>query len=155
MKAWKRWIIFLIILGAGFFTVYAALEQSQEEREKQIWRQEELYWQAWIDGDIDGYLSLLHESFAGWASSLDIPGDKDAARQFFLNYIKQTGPSAYEMMPCAIKIVGDTAIVHYFLVWIDEHGNRIGDRFRITHTWIEKDGEWKVLGGMSSKIETT
>ncbi|NIM90697.1 MAG: hypothetical protein GTO17_07080 [Candidatus Aminicenantes bacterium] len=56
------------------------------------------------------------------------------------------------MKPIAIKIIDGVAIVHYFVNGKDEAGHRVGNRYRITHTWIKRGGKWKVMGGMSSVV---
>lgn len=62
-------------------------------------------------------MSLLHEDFLGWASSLEIPGDKKAAKEFVQNFWTQIKLAAFEMKPAGIKIIDDVAVVHYVLTW--------------------------------------
>ncbi len=152
MRAYSRLIIISIITGFGFLSTQGSPNQKQLDLEKQIWELEEKYWEYWIKGDIEDYLSLLHEDFIGWPSSLEMPGDKNSAREFVQNYLAQTRPLAFEIKPAAIRIITNVSIVHYSLISKDKEGNQIGDSYRITHTWIEQEGIWKVIGGMSSKI---
>jgi len=152
MKSLKQIIIVSFFIGFGLFNSLGALNQEYPDVEKEIWQVEERYWECWIKGDIEGYMSLLHEDFIGWPSSLEMPGDKTAAREFVQNFWTQIKLFAFEMKPAGIKIIDNVAVVHYFLVWKDENGNQVGNRYRITHTWMKQEGNWQVIGGMSSKI---
>jgi hypothetical protein len=153
MKIHIRLIAIFIIAEFGIFYIHGAPNPKPLDLENQIWQLEESYWGLWIKGDIESYLSLLHEDFIGWPSSNEKPSDKNASREFVLNYLYQTKPFGFEIKPAAIKIINSVAIVHYILIWKDKEGNQIGDSYRITHTWLEQEGNWKVIGGMSSKME--
>jgi hypothetical protein len=154
MKTHMRLIAVSIIIGFGFHCILGAPKQKHIDLEKQIWQLEKSYWEYWIKGDIEDYLSLLHEDFIGWPSSNEKPSDKNAAREFVQNYLAQTKPFAFEIKPAAIRIITNVSIVHYILIWKDKEGNQIGDSYRITHTWIEQEGNWKVIAGMSSRRDT-
>jgi len=153
MKSVRQIIIISIVIGFGFLSNLDALDREQKNDEATIWELEERYWDCWIKEDMEGYMSLLHEDFMGWASSLETPGDKKAAREFVQNFWSQIKLFAFEMKPCTIKIIGDTALVHYILLLKDEDGNQIGNSYRITHTWLKQGGIWQILGGMSSEIK--
>ncbi len=154
MKTRLRLIVISIGIGFGLLCIQGAPNQKHLDLEKQIWQLEESYWEYWIKGDIESYLSLLHEVFIGWPSSAEKPRDKKAAREFVQNYLAQTKPFAFEIKPDAIRVITNVSIVHYTLIWKDKGGNQIGDSYRITHTWLEQEGNWKVIGGMSSKMDT-
>ena len=152
MKSLKQIIIVFIFFGFGLFNSLGALYQEYSDTEKEIWQLEEKYWECWIKGDMESYLSLLHEDFLGWASSLEVPGDKKAAREFVQNFWSQIRLFAFEMKPAGIKIIDNVAMVHYFLALKDENGNQVGDRYRIIHTWMKQGRNWQLLGGMSYVI---
>lgn len=150
MKSSKQIILIPIVIGLGLFNNLGAVNQEYSEAEKKVWNVEERYWECWINKDIEGYLSLLHEDFLGWASSLELPGDKKAAREFVQNFWTQIELLAFEMKPAGIKIIDDVAVVHYFLIWKDKDGNQVGSMYRITHTWMKQGEKWQLIGGMSS-----
>ncbi len=153
MRPLRLIIVLSIVAGFGFFSNLEALNEEHKNAEAAIWELEEQYWNYWIKKDMEGYMSLLHEEFMGWASSLEMPGDKKAAREFVQNFWFQIKLFAFEMKPCAIKIIDDTALIHYFLLLKDEDGNQIGNSYRITHTWLKQTGIWQILGGMSSEVK--
>jgi hypothetical protein len=150
MKAVKHLVLVGFVFGFGFICIQGFTNRIQADIETKIWQLEEQYWEYWVKGDIDGYLALLHEDFLGWPSSLISPAGKRTAREFVENYLAQTKPIAFGIKSGAMSVISNTAIVHYTVFWKDEKGHQIGDAYRITHTWIEQDGTWKVMGGMSS-----
>jgi len=89
MKSVRQIIIISIVIGFGFLSNLDALDREQKNDEATIWELEERYWDCWIKEDMEGYMSLLHEDFMGWASSLETPGDKKAAREFVQNFWSQ------------------------------------------------------------------
>lgn len=143
-------LLFMVLIVMGSLFLRGAPNQNQLELEKQIWQLEESYWEYWIKGDFEGYLSLLHEGFIGWPSSAEKPRDKKAARKFVQDYVAQTKPFSFEIQPAGISVISDAAVVHYSLIWKNKNGKQMGDSNRITHTWIKQGDTWKVIGGMSS-----
>ncbi len=150
MKSSKHIILISIVIGFGLFNNLGAINQASSDEEKKVWQFEEKYWEYWLKKDIEGYLSLLHENFLGWPSSLELPGDKKAAREFVQNFWTQIELFAFEMKPAGVTIIDDVAVVHYFIIGKDKDGNPVGNRYRITHTWMKQGGKWQVIGGMSS-----
>jgi ketosteroid isomerase-like protein len=57
-----------------------------------------------------------------------------------------------EVRPRAIQLSGKIALVHYLVVLEIEEGDggTAATSSRITHTWVEEDGRWQILGGMSA-----
>ena len=75
---------------------------------------------------------------------------REDAREFVQKLWDQMELFGYEMDPTGIRVIGSTAIVHYYLIWKDKDGCQTGSRYRLTHTWIKQNGQWLVAGGMSS-----
>lgn len=152
MKAFRKIIVISIVIGYALFNNLGALNQDYSDTEKKIWQLEEKYWEHWINKDMEGYLSLLHDGFIGWPSQLEMPSGKKSAQKFVQDFWNQVKLFGFDMKPAAIKIIDGVAIVHYFVNGKDEAGNRVGSRYRITHTWIKQGGKWQVMGGMSSAV---
>jgi ketosteroid isomerase-like protein len=55
-----------------------------------------------------------------------------------------------------IRVIGNVAVVHYRLDWEieDADGSSSTVSYRITHTWLEENGKWRILTGMSSAVAT-
>lgn len=154
MRLFKEIILALIVFWLGLIANLHALNQEWTKPELEVWKIEAKYWECWIKGDIEGYMRLIHENFIGWPSSSTMPSDKKAAKEFVERLLSQTKLFAFEIKPSAIRIIGDVAVVHYFLIWKNEEGNQVGSTYRITHTWKRQDSNWQVIGGVSSEIKT-
>ena len=59
---------------------------------------------------------------------------------------------SFDFHPLMIRVIGDLAVVQYLvdLDTEDADGSRSSSSFRITHTWLEEEGRWRIVGGMSS-----
>ncbi|HLV02570.1 MAG TPA: nuclear transport factor 2 family protein [Acidobacteriota bacterium] len=133
-----------------------AIRRRWSRLEKTVWREEESYWKSLAAGDVNSYLRLFHEEFISWPCESPRPSDKPAVRQMLENLKKSYRLLSYELNPLSIRVVGDTAVVYYFVRYVVEaHGEQIEDTRRISHTWIFQDGGWKIMGGMSSTSPVT
>jgi len=150
MKPFKKIIVYSGILCFGVIGNLQVLGQTWSEEEEGVWKIEEKYWEYWIKGDIEGLMTLIHKDFVGWPSSSKMPRDRKAAREFVEKFLAQTKLFAFEIKPASIKIIGNVAVVHYFLISKDPEGRQVGSTYRITHTWMKQDGRWHVIGGMSA-----
>jgi ketosteroid isomerase-like protein len=150
MKLFKKIIVFSGIFCFGVLGNLQVLGQTWLEEEEGVWKIEEKYWEFWIKGNIEGLMTLIHKDFVGWPSSSKMPSDRKAAREFVEKFLAQTKLFAFEIKPAAIKIIGNVAVVHYFLILKDSEGSQVGSTYRITHTWMKQDGRWQLIGGMSA-----
>jgi ketosteroid isomerase-like protein len=150
MKPIKRLIIILSIFCLGVFCNFLTFSQEWSDKELEVWAMEKKYWEFWINGDIEGYMTVVHDDFIGWPASSAEPMNKEEGRDFVEKLLTQTKPIDFDIKPTGISIIDNTAIVHYFLIWKDAEGNEVGNPYRITHTWIKQGEEWKVIGGMSA-----
>jgi len=150
MKLFKKIIVYSSIFCLGVFWSFQVLGQTWAEEEESVWKMEEKYWEYWIKRDIEGLMTLIHKDFIGWPSSSEMPSDKEDGRKFVKKFLAQTKLFTFELKPAAIKIIGNVAVVHYFLILKDSEGSQVGSTYRITHTWMKQDGRWYVIGGMSA-----
>ena len=128
-----------------------AFRRRWSRDEKTVWKEEESYWRYLESGDIDAYLRLFHEGFVSWPYESPRPSDKPAVRQMIEDLRMSYRLVTYELNPLAIKVIGDTAVVYYSVRYVVEtQGEEIEDIRRVSHTWVRDDGNWKILGGMSS-----
>jgi hypothetical protein len=59
----NRQIVILIILCLGIFYNPLAPGQELSEAEQKIWEMEKKYWEFWLKGDIDIYMTIVHDDF--------------------------------------------------------------------------------------------
>ena len=122
--------------------------------EAQIWKNEELYMNYLKNENTDGMLSFWHDNGIGWPASAPHPSSSMESRKAYLDGLfSQVEVISFKIKPEDIKIFGDVAVVHYLIDWItqDAEGNKEEMRTRIIHTWMQKEGKWKIIGGMSAE----
>ena len=121
--------------------------------QKELWRLEEIYWTRLKSGDVDSMKILWHEKFVGWPSHSAEPVDLTGTRASLAKLRDLMTIIAYKLQPQAVMIHGNIAVIHYVaeISSEDKNGKRQTVPFRITHTWINEQGKWKILGVMSAE----
>ncbi len=137
-----------------FIVVLVLLQGSPTDDETEIWKNEQAYMKFLWNEDPAGVMSFWNAEGVGWPMGTPQPSGNSAARKAFLEILfARTKVVTFEIQPMAIKVFGDVAVVHYFVDWVsrDPEGNEKKQKTRITHTWMKKDGQWKIIGGMSAQ----
>jgi hypothetical protein len=140
-----------LLLGAGAAAQFAQLNAAEQE----VWRLEEKYWEYAKAFDLPGYRSLWHEQFVGWPRSEAVPVGKSRIGGW-LERRKNAGQSLrYTLRREAIRQIEGAVAAHYAVTieWIGKDGKIEAEEARITHTWVQKDGAWKIITGMSAPVE--
>lgn len=124
-----------------------------ENVQKEIRAEIDKYWNAWLDGDIDKFLSFINEKFVGWSSSM-IPTITKADTQEFMK-------AAGELMGITLGNVTINPINEHlgmaFYFWsrtqrLEKDGalQELPYCGRTTHLWIKEAGRWTIVGGMDA-----
>ncbi|MBD3873085.1 MAG: nuclear transport factor 2 family protein [Acidobacteria bacterium] len=131
------------------------IDSEWSEAEQEIWALEERYMTAFKDGDVAGLKAFLHADFLGWPSHSSEPLAKAPALASVPALQESLAIRTVEVRPRAIHLRGEFALVHYLVVLEieEEDGGMAATSYRITHTWVEEDGRWRILGGMSARVE--
>jgi len=149
IKQMKK-VCYLLIVCLIFLQPVSAFSSSAEE---EIWMLEEAYVAGFRDANHDIVIPIWHHQFIGWPDSQSRPVDKTGVIQ----YLKRVSPVpaswSFEIERQGIRISGDTAVTHLMLHIYSNQSSRknLVSSKRVTHTWVKKDSEWKILGGMSAK----
>lgn len=115
-----------------------------------LWGLEEAYIKAHVEADHQTILSLWDKQFLGWPSRLSKPSGKDRGAEYLAEFF----PAPLQLTPrlerLGIRFAGNVAIIFYRLYWGggEESGSITTATTRLTHTWIKRDSEWFILGGM-------
>ena len=144
-------IQFLLVLTTAVFA------QDSAKDEAQIWNLEKAYWDYVKANDLQRYRALWHDDLVGWPFVSAAPVRKDQITDWITsNTSKGLKLQSYSIAQLAIRVTGDIAIDHYRLKanWAKSDTSEIvrTDAMRITHTWINTDGMWQILGGMSAPV---
>ena len=126
--------------------------------EQEIWNLEKSYWEYVKANDLQRYRALWHDDFVGWPFVSAAPVQKDHITDWITNNIsKGLKLRSYSIEQLAVRITGDVAIDHYRIKvnWASSDTDEVvrTDAMRITHTWIETNGTWQILGGMSAPVD--
>ena len=142
----------VLMIGVAGPSAFHAAEMDRTPTESQIWELERSYVGHLQAEDLAGLAEFWHGEFVGWPSHATAPVDRSAAAASISSLLESVRVLSFELHPQMIRVIGDLAVVHYLLDWELENadGSRLTSAYRITHTWLEEDGRWRIVGGMSS-----
>jgi hypothetical protein len=54
-----------------------------------------------------------------------------------------------------VRQIEGAVVAHYLVTveWVDKDGKGEREESRITHTWMKVNGRWKIITGMSARVE--
>ena len=132
-----------VFLGATL-----AQETGWSQAQTEVWGREEAYWQSLESRDKEAYLSLWDEVFLGWQSYAKSPVRKSTFRERPLRAV-----DSYTFEQKSVQMFGETAMTFLQVRLKPSTSGKEGEIvLRITHTWRKKDGEWRIVGGMSCNV---
>ncbi len=153
----------ILSLTLMFFYLIPLLAQDDEGTankkgdnvEAEIWSLEKEYIANFGDANHNAILSFYHSQFLGWPDSELHPTDMEGAKKYLEEKFSEPSQIVSQINQEGIRILGNIAITHYALTfsWIDDEGIEQTRESRLTHTWVKEDSSWKILGGMSNRIE--
>lgn len=149
--------LFLLAITTMAFARDSAHSASPAQSEAQIWNLETAYWDYVKANDLQKYRALWHSDFVGWPFVSPAPVRKDHITDWITsNTSKGLKLQSYSIEQLAVQVTGDIAIDYYRIKanWTMGDTGEVArtDAIRITHTWIETDGTWQILGGMSAPV---
>jgi ketosteroid isomerase-like protein len=155
MNSSSRVAFAALLLMTPFLLNAQVVDNQWSEAEQEIWALEERYMTAFKDGDVAGLNAFLHADFLGWPSYSSDPVARAPALASVATLHESLVIRTVEVRPRAIRLSGKIALVHYLVVLEIEEGDggTTATSSRITHTWVEEDGRWRILGGMSAGVE--
>ena len=125
-----------------------AQETGWSQAQTEVWGREEAYWQSLKSRDKEAYLSLWDEVFLGWPSYAKSPVRKSTLRLRPLRAV-----ASYTFEQKSVQMFGETAMTFLQVRLKPSTSGKEGEIvLRITHTWRKKDGEWRIVGGMSCNV---
>ncbi len=135
------------LLSLGWFCGSHA-QETKDPAEALIWSQEQKIYEGRAHGNIQYYIDHASPHYLAWPASLDRPLNNDA--------LKKGGKSvagAHEVIKGEVTGFardGDTAVIYYLNHrTVRADGSKVDEWYPNIHVWVERDGKWVVLGGMS------
>ena len=149
--------VFAALVGlltiAKFTLASETINPAQESKDEEtLWNLERAYWRYVQDNDLSAYSNLWHKDFLGWPSVNVAPVRKDHITDWITAQTsKGLAFKTGEFKPAAIHVIGDVAMVCYWITfrWLDKDGRGAAQTVRITHAWQKSANDWRIIGGMS------
>ncbi len=125
--------------------------------EEEVWRMEESYWRYATAGDVEGYVSLWHESFIGWPCLAAQPTKKESVAGWVRQIRDGEFTVAYNLHRETVQSFGDVAVAYYstpiVYTYPDGSTRYQGQLWKFTHTWMKVGEQWQMIGGMCGVLD--
>jgi hypothetical protein len=152
MKTLTKTFITLLFMATISWPMISSSQQWSTEQQE-VWELSEKMEKFWVQRDLDGYMSCLHENFIGWYGDAPLPIDKNSLRNSEDYNLSHQKIHIDEIKPVSITVTDNVAIVNYYKTARreDENGNRITYR-KVTRICIKENGKWLILGNFAAAI---
>lgn len=136
-----------VALSASLSSVAVAQEREWNSEQTEVWG---VVAQSWVDdaaenGNWPG--EYLHEDALGFSAEWPAPRRAESIVEWSRFGDGRSQTLKYELFPMAISVSGDTAVVQYSVVSMDQEGDSEAKRTvgYTNETLVRVDGEWKFL----------
>lgn len=143
----------LPLLAAGCTTEIAGpaeiapLQRAQAQEE--IWQKEQAIYSARGRGSLAPYIAATAQDYRAWPPGFPVPTDADDLRNG-QEAMTALNNEVLEMTFISFALEGDAAVIYYRTHrTVRPDGQAVDEHFEVTHSWVRKDGEWRILGGMA------
>jgi ketosteroid isomerase-like protein len=142
-----RRILIFSVLSCAFLPIQMARAQEWSPAQKEVWQRVVDAWKADADRDVEQALAYYHDEYLGWWNRDAFPENKSETKRWIEHHFKSNKVVLQNFRPLAIKIHGDTAIVHYYAHRLtkDAEGKEKDERHRWSEVWTKENGKWLLL----------
>lgn len=142
-------------LAAAFLPCVSTFAQqgpSKSNATEQVWAGEETYWQDVKVHDVKAYMALWAKDFAGWPISDQHPIHWADIASFVTKKGSLTQVVSYKLQRESVTMHGSAVLTFYRATVQRRNADGSGSTkvYRMTHTWMKRGGEWRIVGGMSA-----
>jgi len=123
----------------------AAWQKAKDE----IWPLELAIYEGRGRGDLSLYLATTADGYIAWPPFNEVPKGNDGLKATSREMAGKT-QERLDMTFLDLALNGGTAVIYYKTHRTRRaDGTPVDEHYEVTHTWVRKDGRWKVLGGMA------
>ena len=151
LKGHYKVVMVLVLLSFIGPLTDKAYGEQWSKAQQEIWNLEVTYWECIKNRDIESYGKLLHKNTLPWPSGSFFPTNKANTVARIERWLSHDKIISYDLKPLAINLFKNIAIVCYSYEW---RGVRYSDMGRITHTWLNQNGIWEMIGGMNASYNS-
>lgn len=146
----------LALLCAGLLAASSTFAQEWSDKQKEVWKNVETYWDLETKQDLEGFLSYFHDDYRGWENNAALPISKSELRKFVAHSFQTEKRLVYTIQPVAIQVHGDVAFVDYYYTEVvkDAEGKEKNHSGRWTDILMKQGDKWVLIGdhgGQTSK----
>jgi ketosteroid isomerase-like protein len=132
------------------------LAQEWSAAQKEVWKNVEAYNALADAGNVEGFISYVHNDYLGWSYDSALPMDKATVRKFIEHQFKTSKSIVSNIKPAAIGVFGNFAYVHYYYdtIYTDAEGKEKSASGRWTDILMKQGDKWVMIGdhgGRTSK----
>ena len=143
--------LFKYLLAVLVLTMLASVQllgQEWSEKQQEVWKNVQTYWDLDAKHDLDGFMSYFHEDYSGWYNPDALPAIKAETRQAVSNEYAASKVVYQQIKPVAIKIHDNIAIVHYYYdrMLQNNDGNQNMERGNWTDILMKQGAKWVLIG---------
>jgi ketosteroid isomerase-like protein len=144
----KNSITSCLALLLGLTVGPTADAQDWSPKQAEVWKNVEAYSARNAAGDVDGFLSYVHEDYIGWDISEPMTTSKPRLRKFLDFNAKTFKTELTDIQPVSINIFDDVAVVHYHFTAIskDSEGKRSYETGRWADVLKKQGDKWVLIG---------
>ena len=152
MKTLTKTLITLLFMATISWPMISSSQEWSSEQQE-VWELSERMEKFWIERDLDGYMSCLHENFIGWYGEDPLPIDKKSLRNGESYNLSHQKIHNDKIKPVSITVTDNVAIVNFYKTTRreDVNGNRLTYR-KVTRICIKENGKWLILGNRAAAI---
>jgi hypothetical protein len=135
------------LLAFGWFCGSHA-QETKDPAEALIWSQEQKIYEGRAHGSIQYYVDHADPHYLAWPAGVEHPLNYDTLKKG-----QKAVAGAHEVIKGEVTGFardGDTAVIYYLNHrTMRADGTKVDEWYPNIHVWVERDGKWLVLGGMS------
>ena len=128
----------------------AADKEKLSSQENEVWNNVENYTKLIMENDFNGFLEYFHNGYSGWNYTAFLPIKKSDIQNELL-HLPRRKVIWYELIPLAISIFKEVAIVHYIysVKYQDANGNEKEKSGKNTDMLIKEKNKWLIIADNS------
>jgi len=136
-------MVLLLLANVSFLNA-----QTWSKDQQMVWNNVQAYWKFYGDGNLDGFLSYMHDGYLGWNVGTPLPSTKADASKWMKHYWEKRKVTIYDINPVGIAIFGDVAVVHYYYTMMvaDEEGKEKNVSGNWTDVLMKQGDKWMLIG---------
>lgn len=130
-----------VCLCVAFFAPTTSA-QDWSPQQKEVWSRVQQCTGFFVAKDFDSASGCVHDRFSGWLYGEPVPRSKAYFNTVTRYMMQNLSVGAHDMRPVSIQVIGDVAVVHYYVFMVFEGSPEVSQD-RWTDVLVKENGVWK------------